>query len=53
MTSGETRSDLISERAWLMAESRREFETGHVCGNCRNPWSKTGRDDCPNNRRTP
>lgn len=30
----------------------RDRESNHVCGNCRNPWSKVGRVDCPNNRRT-
>lgn len=30
----------------------RERESEHVCGHCRNPWSKYGRPDCPNARRT-
>lgn len=23
----------------------------HVCGFCRNPWTRYGREDCPNARR--
>lgn len=30
----------------------RERREAHVCGNCRNPWTKYGREDCPNAGRT-
>lgn len=29
---------------------RRAEESNHVCGNCRNPWTRYGRPDCPNAR---
>ena len=29
-------------------EQNQERESVHICGNCRNPWNKYGRADCPN-----
>ena len=34
-----------------LEEHNRETDNPHVCGFCRNPWSKFGRPDCPNARR--
>jgi hypothetical protein len=42
---------VVTGQALSAPSGRATEQREHVCGNCRNPWSKEGREDCKNNQK--